>query len=40
MDFDEAMKRFANTDPSEIKNGHRLYHKRKSAPKKKPKKKG
>jgi len=39
MDFDEAMKRFANTDPREIKKDHRLNHKRKTARKKKPNKK-
>jgi len=40
MDFGEAMKRFSNTDPKEIKGDHRLKHKRKTASKKKLNKKG
>jgi len=35
MDFNEAMSRFANTDPKEIKGDHRLKNKRKTKPKKK-----
>ena len=35
MDFNEAMSRFANTDPSEIKKDKRLKNKRKRRPKKK-----
>lgn len=35
MDFDEAMKRFANTDPSEIRGDKRLKNKQKKPLKKK-----
>ena len=35
MDFNEAMSRFANTDPSEINKDKRLKNKRKKKSKKK-----
>jgi len=38
MDFDEALRRFANTDPKEIRSDSRLKRKRKSAPPVKKKK--
>ena len=36
MDFDEAMSKFANTDPKEIKGDKRLKNKQKRKPKKRP----